>query len=834
MLPNVAGAHILDVPAAADKEYSYFIPDSLREQVRIGGFVHAPFGRGNREKIGVVTSIRYEPALSENLKPLVGCKTDGLCALDAEAMRLCEYLREQTFCSYGEAIRTLLPKGALGKLRGLYRIRQPEMGEEKRESYNQKTIAVYDFLRAKKCCSTELLRRQFGEDVEKALLFLSEQGFLAVDYEMKESRGRYMDTVRLRSDADVGELLQKGKIRSEKQRLVLALLREEGGCMELPVLKERLGAVSAQVGALEKKGLLTVERQLLDRMPPYTPLRQPELPFSEEQTAAVETLTALYRSGKPQAALLHGVTGSGKTRVMLEVIDRVLSDGRQVILLVPEISLTPQTMGIFAARYGERVALIHSGLSEGERLDAWYRMKNGKADLCVGTRSAVFAPFSRLGMIVMDEEQEHTYKSDASPRYHCRDVARYRCGTAKEGALLLLASATPSLESYYKAKSGIYTLVELKNRYGEAKLPQAVIDDMRGQTPAGGAVAPLGELLVGEIAAALRRKEQSILFVGRRGYHHALSCTLCGTPVCCPNCSVSLTYHSRRKKAPDSVLPTAGEGYLLCHYCGYRAALPKGCGNCGGALQFLGYGTQLVERELSLRFPEARILRMDADTTGNKYAYEQMLSEFREEKYDILLGTQMVTKGHDFPNVTLVGVILADMGLYSEDYRAGEDCFSLLTQVIGRAGRSEKAGRAVIQTFSPDHPTLRLAAEQDFGQFYENEICLRKALLFPPFCDLAVLTLQCEDEGVLETAALRLKEQMEKCLREEYPDITVQAFGPMEPAVYKLQGKCRLRFLLKCRVNKRTREYLRETVSRFLEKAGGKVSITPDINPTGA
>ena len=451
-----------------------------------------------------------------------------------------------------------------------------------------------------------------------------------------------------------------------------------------------LGVNTAQLGAMVKNGhLLRSEREVLRS--PYeakAPILDP-IALSRAQTAAYESLLELSRRGRPEAALLFGVTGSGKTKVMMKLMDEVIAEGRGVILMVPEIALTPQTVGIFCKRYGERVAVIHSALSQGERLDAWRRAERGEVDLVIGTRSAIFAPLDNIGMIVIDEEHEHTYKSESDPKYHARDIASYRCG--RHRALMLLASATPALESFYKAKSGTYTLVPLRERYGGARLPKAVIVDMREELRLGNP-SPISQRLYNMLTDVKENDNQAILFLNRRGYSSHISCKECGEVLECPRCSVSLTFHSH------------GGGAMLCHMCGYRMPTPRACPSCSAeALSFLGFGTQKLESEMSKYLPEMTVMRMDADTTQGKLAYDRMLDDFREGRADILLGTQMVAKGHDFPRVTLVGVALADTSLHVTDFRASERTFSLLTQVIGRAGRASDEGVAVIQTFQPSN-----------------------------------------------------------------------------------------------------------------------------------
>jgi len=415
-----------------------------------------------------------------------------------------------------------------------------------------------------------------------------------------------------------------------------------------------------------------------------------------------------------------------------------------------------------------------------------------------------------------------------SPRYHARDIARYRCAAHK--AVMLLASATPSVESYYKAQNGNYTLVELTQRYNSGPLPKAILCDMRGSE----SVSPIGELLQDELQRNLDSAEQSILFVGRRGYHNFALCTSCGASVLCSKCSVSMTCHTRKFPKGVQLNPEtlSQYGYMMCHYCGKKEPIPLKCPACGSSpMQFSGYGTQKVEKELAEIFPNAALLRMDADTTGEKEAFDKMLSEFRDKKYDIMLGTQMVTKGHNFPAVTLVGVVMADNGLYMDDYRAAERTFSLVTQVVGRAGRAKMPGRAVIQTYNPENRTLALAATQNYREFYQNEIALRRALLFPPFCDIALISLSSEDEQHLKAAVDLYYQNIQKLRKEEYGDLAMVVFGPFEAPIYKLNERYRMRFVMKVKNNRRMREFLRKTIAALDARVTKTVQISVDINP---
>ena len=584
------------------------------------------------------------------------------------------------------------------------------------------------------------------------------------------------------------------------------------------VLRDEAGVSGATLKRLVEKGILSEKRCEVFRNPYAGRGRTEDANcLSDEQQKASDTLSSLAVSRKACAALLWGVTGSGKTRVIKSVIDKVIADGRSVIVLVPEISLTGQTVDLFCGFFGERVAVIHSSLSEGEKLDAWKRIRAGQVDVVIGTRSAVFAPLDNLGMIVIDEEQEHTYKSDMTPKYHTRDIARFRA--AENGALMLLASATPSLESFYRAKEGIYTLVTLSERYGGARLPDVRIADLREDTVKG-QITPIGTALKKELADNLARGEQSILFVSRRGYNNFVSCLKCGEVVTCPNCSVSLTYHREYDRE-----------LLKCHYCGHTAVVPEVCPKCSSEhMTRKGFGTQLVAEEIHAIFPEARILRLDADATGTKFSHEAILSKFRAHEADILIGTQMVTKGHNFPDVTLVGVINADSALYLDDFRATERTFALLTQVIGRAGRADKPGRALIQTYSPDNETIGLASRQDYSGFFESAVKLRRNLGFPPFCEFVLLGVHGEDErGVLELT-LALDKKLREYVGDAFSDVPMYIFGPFEAPIYKVNNIYRMRIIIKCQVTRRMRELITALLADF-PKATAKAAVSVDINP---
>lgn len=619
--------------------------------------------------------------------------------------------------------------------------------------------------------------------------------------------------------SEAAEILSgKSKIRSEGQKEIIRYLMEINSA-DYELIKSLPGVTIANISALFDKGIIkiTASEEVRNPYAKYAAVRDTApIMLTRAQSAAYEKIESLYLDNAPRAALLYGVTGSGKTKVIMKAIDKVISEGKSVIMLVPEIALTPQTVSIFCRRYGENVAVIHSSLSQGERLDAFRRIKKGGVKLVIGTRSAVFAPLSNLGMIVIDEEHEHTYKSESDPKYHARDVAAYRCG--RNNSLMLLASATPSLESFYKAECGKYTLVPLRERYAGIKLPDAVIVDMREEIRLGN-TSPISDRLLSSLNDVMQREEQAILFLNRRGYNSQISCKNCGEVITCPRCSVSLTYHTGK-----------GGNKLLCHLCGYTAKPPKICPSCNSEnISFLGYGTQKVEGELEKYVPDMRVMRMDADTTAGKLAYDKMLDDFRSQKADVLLGTQMVAKGHDFPKVTLVGVVLADTSLYVSDFRASERTFSLLTQVIGRAGRAADGGIAVIQTYSPKNEIIRLACEQDYDKFYEGEIAIRRELSYPPFCDMVSLTLVSDDEKRLLEASERLSKSLLEKISGAYSGLPFVVFGPFVAQVYKVNDNYRMKMVVKCKLNAKARELFRELLSEFSKEKG--ISLAIDLNP---
>ena len=609
------------------------------------------------------------------------------------------------------------------------------------------------------------------------------------------------------------EIAEHKRRAAAQQAAVLKLLAEIGEA-EVREISYFTGAKSASITALEKQGYIELEQREVFRAPKYEsgPVNRIES-LNEQQEAAFSGLSEMLDSGKAAAALLYGVTGSGKTAVYISLIRRAIELGRQALVLVPEIALTPQLMATFRAHFGERVAVLHSSLSIGERYDEWKRIKADTVDVVVGTRSAVFAPVSRLGILIIDEEQEYTYKSENNPRYHARDAAKFIC--ASENALLLLGSATPSVESMYSALSGKYRLFRMDGRFNRRALPRVIISDMREELRRG-IDGSVGSVLCGELEKNFAAGEQAILFINRRGSSGSVTCTECGNTLQCPSCSANLTYHSANRR-------------LMCHYCGYSRPVDEQCPECGHALRFMGAGTQRVEEELKELYPGVDVMRMDTDTVTASRSHETILSDFVKKKTPVLIGTQMVAKGLNLENVTLVGVVAADQMLYSGDYRARERTFSLITQVVGRSGRGEKSGRAVIQTYTPDNEVIRCAAAQDYDSFYRGEIELRRILSLPPFTELYSIMVSGQNEERVLRCCCEMKTALERSLPRS-DDIRV--LGPAAAHVLKINNRYRYRLYLRCPPGREARALTAAAIKKYSSDPRFKrLSIFGDIDP---
>lgn len=817
---NFALVSIIDCPYSADRLYTYLVPSAIACDVVAGAFVLVPFGTGNKKRIGLVHSLA-DSCEYKRVKPIFEV-IKSRPVLSDEAVKLCEFVSKRCFCTVGTALKAVIPPSVMPDAEFEYKaVLQSGDFPKIADEINSKAMTVLGYIAEKNGCTDIKLISEFGEDAPELVKSLEKLGLVERHICDKGTKGdKYEKYIFLSEDADVSA----SSDLTPKQQLLCEYLTDYGELSQSDIL-QRLPITASVINSLVKKGIAVSQKRLVTRNPfesLYTDKSAPRTTvLSEEQQRAYQELEAVYDRGEAAAALLFGVTGSGKTMVMKKLMDKVIADGKKVILLLPEIALTPQAVRIFISFYKKRVAVFHSALSIGERHDIWRSVQNNEVDLVIGTRSAVFAPIDDLGLIIIDEEQESTYKSDISPKYHAKDIASFRCGYHK--AMLLLCSATPSVESYYKAKSGVYTLTKLTKRYGGAGMPDTMIADMRFNSTTG---EMMSKQLTAELAARIERREKSVLFLNRRGYHVFMSCRSCGDTVMCPNCSVSLTLH--RKTTKNGV-----SDKLICHYCGYTVTPPKTCPSChSDALRYFGLGTQKVEDELAKVIPEAKCVRMDADTTVAKMSHKAIIDEFEKEETDILVGTQMVTKGHDFKDVTLVGILSADMSLHSDDYRASERTFDLITQCAGRAGRAGKKGLAVIQTYTPNHPVIINAANQDYETFYENEIAIRKKLMFPPFCDFAVFLLVSQNEHELLLSSKLLRDMIERECKGEFSDVPLVIFGPFEAGIYKLSNSYRLKIVIKCKLNKRTRMCFEKIMKEISKTASKDVSVGIDINPS--
>ncbi len=720
-----------------DTEYSYTVPDSLKEKAQIGCRVDVPFGRGDKVRSGIIVELSEE----ENVSSLKEITSVYEKALSDEMVKLAMWLKERCFCTAYDCLKQMLPRG-YGRLK----------------DKSERMVRLVD-------------------DSEDVLLSVT-----------------------------------------KKQRLVVELLLDVG-CAGFNEICEFCSVGATVVKNLEKSGVVEIFQREVYRKPfnvENSAGVQEEIELSDEQKSAYARLKGIMENGGG-TGLLYGVTGSGKTQVYLKLIDDAVNNGKDVIVMVPEISLTPQTLSIFHRRYGDRVAVFHSGLSLGERNDEYKRADRGEAKIVIGTRSAVFAPLHNLGLIVMDEEQEHTYKSERTPRYNAKDVSRFRA--KYNNALFLMSSATPSVETYSAAVSGKIALCELNERYGDAVLPEVITVDMKSEMKNGNK-SPISSVLSRLITENLEKKKQTILLINRRGYNTFIACNECGHIITCPNCSISLTYHSYNNR-------------LQCHYCGYSKPLDNICPECkSDSVRYSGYGTQRIEDELSRLFPSARILRMDADTTTAKFSHQKLLDSFASGEYDILIGTQMVAKGLDFDNVTLVGVVNADNSLYNESYTANENSFDLITQVVGRAGRRKEKGYAVVQTINPFNETVEFASQQDYKGFYENEIMMRKIMIYPPYCDLFSVMFTGENENECALCAKKFFDIMVELNKNEYKEVKLVALGPTQAKISKINNNFRYRILLKTKNNKNVRMLITEILKQIKKlKEFKNVSLSVDLNP---
>ncbi len=797
-----------------DKAFDYAVPDSLVTKALPGMRVTVPFGAGNKPRIGIIFELA-DTTESKKVKKITEVLDDSPL-INEEMLSLALWLKERTFCTLFEAASVMLPSGINHKIVYSYCAASASPEPQAIASLSEKEEEFYSFVSKRGgYIKGDTVFKSLGMVPDKETpQSLIKKGLIVSNANAVRNVGdATVRMVRLISDSADGIKITK------KQQEIIDVLTDVGSA-SVKELCYFTGLTPAVISALVKNGVAEYFENEVLRSPielrNENPVIEP-IKLTDEQEQAFDSALSLYDEGKGRVSLLYGVTGSGKTSVYMSLIDRVVEQGRGVIVMVPEISLTPQTLSLFCSRYGSKVALFHSALSAGERADEWKRVKGGDAKIVIGTRSAVFAPISDIGLIIVDEEQEHTYKSEQSPRYDTIEVAKFR--SAYHKGLLLLSSATPSVERFAAAKSGKYALSVLKNRYGKAVLPKVITVDMRVEPKAPGSTS-ISRVLFEALSENLADGKQSILLINRRGYNTFAACNSCGHVICCPYCSISMTYHN-------------ANGRLMCHYCGHSRPFSEVCPECGEkSVRYSGFGTQKIEDELKSLLPEARVARMDTDSMGAKNSHERLLESFSNGEYDILIGTQMVAKGLDFPSVTLVGVVSVDQQLYNDDFRSLERTFSLLTQVVGRSGRGEFEGRAIVQTLTPENEIIRLAAKQDYEAFFETEIRMRKLLTYPPYCDLCVLAFVGTEELKVSAAAKYALELLMQYTAAEYKNEKIIVLGPMPARVAKLNNKYRHRLIIKCKNTAGFRKMISKILTVFgTDSRFAAVTAYADINP---
>ena len=796
-------------PYSIDKPYSYLVPDALAAAAVPGVRVMVPFGRGNKESEGLILARVQEPKLpgSKAIRQIL----DSEPVLDKAGIDLALWMRGRYFCTVFEAVKTILPAGLWYGLREIWSLAMEPEAARSAAVGIPGAWQVLDLLEKQGGkADIRVLRDVLGDGAEKPLKAMKKAEILTCETDAKRKiADKSHRMVELAVNTEDAYALTEPKRRSAPARYEVVNFLATAGRTPAAEVSYYTGASSRTLKTMEKAGLIAFSEEEELRVPSLDDVEPgPEIVLNEEQQRAFEEILGRVQAAKPSVTLLHGVTGSGKTQVYLRLVQETLALGKTAMVLVPEIVLTPQMMRKFSSYFGSRVAMLHSSLKMTERYDQWKRIRRGEVDVVLGTRSALFAPLKNLGLIIMDEEQEGSYQSENVPRYDAREVAKYLC--VREKAALVFGSATPTVETAWAAEQGSYQKALLRRRYNENALPEVLIADLRQEILNGnpGLIStPLRQELEKNLAAG----EQSILFLNRRGSSRMLLCGECGYVPQCPRCSTAMTYHS-------------ANGRLMCHYCGHSEPAADTCPECGGWMKHVGAGTQKVEEELRELFPEAGILRMDADTTAG--GHEEILQTFERERVPILLGTQMVAKGLDFENVTLVGVLSADISLYVDNYRAAERTFSLLTQVVGRAGRGGKTGRAVIQTYTPGNDVIRCAARQDYDAFYESEIRMRRLRRYPPFADLFTVTVSGTEEGRVLRAAVSVRETLRQlCRRPELAAGEPEVLGPAPAPVVKVNNRFRYRCTLVGKNDKATREML-----AWLQKDFAKDSANRGMN----
>lgn len=779
-----------------DRYFDYRIPENLCGTAKVGMRAEVPFGASDKRSIGYIIKI-YDIENEEGKFKEIIKLIDEFPLLSRDALLEAYWIKNRYFCSFSEAIRLFLPTGAIQKITEWVRI----IDADKVKTPKQKRVAQF-ILEQEGVCEYEKIKEYIGASARQIIREMEEMGIVSLSHINKAKvKDNFITLVTLAGE-EVPELPPnlKAQVRAVKILSECGVLSMRDLCIFASVTK-------ATVDALHKKGIVSYSKvESLRKVTKNVEVTNETIVLTKEQKDVISCIKEQF--DKPfKPVLIKGVTGSGKTEVYMNLAQDIIEKNGSAIILVPEIALTHQMVSRFLSRFGDTVAVLHSGLSIGQRYDEWKRIKAGKAQLVVGARSAVFAPCKNLKMIVVDEEHEDSYKSESGVRYNARDIALCRAKT--EGAVSVLASATPSVESYYKAKTDVYTLLKMDSRYNGAPLPETYIVDMREELKNGNR-SPISGLLKKEIEKNIENGEQSILFLNKRGHSSFVSCRGCGYVAKCPNCSITLTYHSMSEK-------------LVCHYCGHRINNLKLCPECGSKhIKGFGTGTQKIEENLEQEFPGGKIIRMDTDTTSGRDSHDKILGRFKDENIDILLGTQMISKGLDFKNVTLVGVLAADQSLNMGDYKAAERTFNLITQVCGRAGRGDKEGRAVIQTYMPENSIIEYASRHDYESFYEEEIIIRKALNYPPFCDIINVVLSGNSEREVERAAATLQDKIKSRIGNK-----IKLYKATPCAILKVNKVFRWHFWMKCSLDKEIGQAVNEII-----RSERKVNVIADLNPT--
>lgn len=797
---------IVDVPTTqTDRPFDYLIPTEMREHIEVGMRVVVPFG--NRQVQGFVIALKDESSIS-GLKEIIE-PMDIDPVLNNELLQLGEFLANQTLCLKISAFQVMLPPALKAKYEKYIKLSEGFQIDQLPDGIQHlfKSHKQVNWKDAEKFVSQSYLYRG------------ARSGLFEVTYDIKDkgSKKKNIYYVPVAGIEDFEQMVEQMNITGQKQRQILNYYFQDFCPHTVKQVENNIPSARSSLNQLVNKGLLKKEEyeEYRDPYQHHFFKRTKALPLTDEQKMVIKPILTTIEEEKHQVFLLHGVTGSGKTEVYLQSIEKVIEKGKEAIVLVPEISLTPQMVERFKGRFGNNVAVLHSGLSLGEKYDEWRKIQRKEVQVVVGARSAIFAPFENIGIIIIDEEHETSYKQEDNPRYHAREIAIERGKTHR--CPVVLGSATPSLESFARAQKGVYQLLTMKKRMNQSQLPGVEIVDMRDELKAGNR-SMFSIALLEKIKERLKRSEQIVLMLNRRGYSSFVMCRDCGYVLKCPNCDISLTYH----KVSDLV---------KCHYCGFEARTPKQCPECSSEhIRFFGTGTQKVEEELGKILPEARVIRMDVDTTSRKGSHEKLLKAFQEQKADILLGTQMIAKGLDFPNITLVGVLSADSSLHIPDFRSSEKTFQLLTQVSGRAGRHKLPGEVIIQTYTPEHYSIQFAKEHDYLQFYRYEMMIRKRGQYPPFYYLALINVSHENLQYAYSVMGKITSFVRNELQNTKSETLV--LGPAASPITKIKN----RYRYQCLIKYKNEPNLIPTLKRILDhyhndQVKNGLTISIDLNP---